>query len=265
MEPLVEFLSPPHIALTWWNIAALVTAGFAGGFINTLAGGASMITVPTLMLLGMPADHANGTNRLGILAGAVTGVRQFHKSGRLDKADIPPMLLPLILGAATGSLSTTWLPPEILKPVLLGSMIAIALLTLLLPDVVAPPEGTRNYTLRERPIGVLMLFGAGFYGGFVQAGVGFVLIAALAAGLRYDLLRTTALKIVATALFGAVSLTVFTLTGRVEWVSGGLLAAGMAMGALVSVRFALNADKRVIRWILLVTVCAATASVFLFR
>ena len=224
-----------------------------------------MVTVPVLMILGMPADQANGTNRLGILTGAVTGVREFNKSGRLERGAVAPMLLPLISGAALGALSTTWMPADVLKPTLLGSMIAIALLTLLLPDVVAPPEGTRNYTLRERPIGVLMLFGAGFYGGFVQAGVGFVLIAALAAGLRYDLLRTTALKIVATALFGAVSLTVFTLTGRVEWVSGGLLAAGMAVGTLFSVRFALNADKRVIRWILLVTVCAATASVFLFR
>ena len=268
METIVEFFSTTHasyLTLAWWNIVALVVAGLVGGCLNTLAGGASMITVPTLMLLGMPADHANGTNRLGILFGAATGVREFNKSGKLDKGAILPMLFPLISGAALGALSTTWLPPDILKPTLLGSMIAIAAVTLLLPDVVAPSEGTRNYTLRERPVGVLMLFGAGFYGGFVQAGVGFVLIAALAMGLRYDLLRTTALKVAATALFGAVSLTVFVLTDRVEWVSGAFLAAGMATGALISVRFALNADKRVIRWILLVTVCAATASVFLFK
>ena len=223
-----------------------------------------MITVPALMLLGMPADHANGTNRLGILSGSLTGAREFNKSGRLDKGAIAPMMLPLASGAALGALSTTWLSPDILKPVLLGSMIAIALVTLALPDVVAPPEGTKNYSLRDRPLGVLMLFAAGLYGGLVQAGVGFVLIAALAAGLRYDLLRTTALKVVATGLFSFVSLTVFTLTGRVEWVSGGILAGGMAVGALISVRFVLNVDERVIRWILLATVCAATASVFLF-
>lgn len=268
MEALVEFFSPNHtsyITLTWWNMAALVAAGLVGGCLNTFAGGASMITVPTLMLLGMPADHANGTNRLGILFGAISGVREFNKRGRLDKGAILPMFFPLASGAALGALSTTWLPPDVLKPILLGSMIAIAAVTLLLPDVVAPPEGTTNYTLRERPIGILMLFGAGFYGGFVQAGVGFVLIAALAVGLRYDLLRTMALKIVATALFGAVSLTVFVLTDRVEWISGAFLAAGMATGALISVRFAINADKRVIRWILLIAVCAATASVFIFK
>ncbi len=147
---------------------------------------------------------------------------------------------------------------------LLGSMITIALMTLLLPDVVAPPEGTRALGLRERPLGALMLFGAGFYGGFVQAGVSLVLISALSAGLRYDLVRTNALKVVCTALFSVASLVVFALTGRVEWVTGILLAIGMTIGAAVGVRFALDADHRLIRWILfaMVSLTCGVALVF---
>ena len=53
--------------LIWWKLVIIVAAGVVGGFINTIAGGGSMVTVPALMLLGMPADYANGTNRLGIL------------------------------------------------------------------------------------------------------------------------------------------------------------------------------------------------------
>ena len=109
-----------------------------------------------------------------------------------------------------------------------------------------------------------MLFGAGLYGGFVQAGVGFILIAALAAGLRYDLVRTNALKVVCTALFSIVSLVVFALTGQVEWVSGIILAVGMTFGALFGVKFALNVDQRVIKWLLFIMVCLTSCSVLLF-
>ena len=223
-----------------------------------------MITVPALMLLGMPADHANGTNRVGILQQSLTGIRGFNEAGKLDRGAILPMMIPTVSGATLGALSTTWLPPDVLKPVLLGAMISIALIMLIAPEVVAPPEGTEVYSLRERPVGFLMLFGAGVYGGFVQAGVGFVLIAALAAGLRYDLVRTNALKVVCTALFSTAALAVFIVTGRVEWVSGIVLAIGMTMGALISVRFALNVDQKLIRWMLFVMVCLTSGSVFLF-
>ena len=222
-----------------------------------------MLTVPALMLLGMPADHANGTNRLGILFQSVTGIREFNQAGKLDKGAVLPILLPTITGAAVGALITVWLDPDVLKPVLLGSMIAIAAIMLMVPEVIAPPKDARSYSLRERPIGVLMLFGAGVYGGFVQAGVGFVLIAALAAGLRYDLVRTNSLKVVCTALFSVVSLAIFVATDRVEWVSGVFLAIGMTTGAVLGVRFALNVDQRIVRWLLFLMVCLLSGSVLL--
>ena len=265
---MVEFLTlsgATHITLTWWTAVVLVAAGVVGGFLNTVAGGGSMVTVPSLMLLGMPADLANGTNRVGILQQSLTGIRGFNRSGRLEKEAILPMLIPTVSGAVLGAFSSTWLHPDVLKPVLLGAMIAIALVMLVFPDVVAPPEGTKTYTLRERPTGVLMLFGAGVYGGFVQAGVGFILIAALAAGLRYDLARTNALKVVCTALFSIASLSVFILAGRVEWVSGVILAVGMTAGAYLGVKLAVNVDQRLIKWMLFVMVCLTSASVLLFR
>ncbi|MYC08084.1 MAG: sulfite exporter TauE/SafE family protein [Chloroflexi bacterium] len=252
------------MSFTWWSVALLMGAGVLGGFINTIAGGGSMITVPALMLLGMPADHANATNRVGILQQSLTGVRGFNEAGKLERGSILPMLLPTVSGAVLGALSTTWLPPDILKPALLGAMILIALVMLALPDVIAPPEGTRTYSLRERPLGFAMLFGAGLYGGFVQAGVGFILIAALAAGMRYDLVRTNALKVVCTAMFSVAALAVFILTGRVEWISGIILAVGMTIGASASVRFALNVEQRVIKWALFVMVCLTSASVLVF-
>ena len=264
MDLLPEWLTAAKIDLTWWKAAVLVFAGILGGFINTIAGGGSMITVPALMLLGMPADYANGTNRVGILQQSLTGVRGFNKSGKLDKRAILPMLLPTVLGAVLGALISIWLPPDTLKPFLLGTMIAIALSMLVFPDVMAPPEGVHAYSLKERPIGFLMLFGAGLYGGFAQAGVGFILIAALAAGLRYDLVRANALKVVCTALFSVAALLVFISTNHVDWVPAIVLAIGMTLGALSSVRFALNVSQKVIKWVLFIMVCLTCGSALLF-
>ena len=223
-----------------------------------------MLTVPALILLGMPADLANGTNRVGVLLQSLTGARSFNKSGKLDRGAILPMLTPTVSGAVLGALAASWIPPDALKPLLLSVMIAIALVMLVVPEAIAPPEGGRIYKLRERPLGILMLFGAGLYGGLVQAGVGFILIAALAVGLRYDLVRTNALKVVCTALFSIAALVVFAATGHVDWLQGVILAAGTTLGATVSVRFALNVSQRVIKWALFIMVCFTAGSALIF-
>lgn len=264
MEPLFQLSITAEIDATWWSFLVLVAAGVFAGFVNTVAGGGSMLTVPALMLLGMPADYANGTNRVGILQQSLTGIRGFNRSGKLDRSAILPVVVPTMSGAVLGALAAVWISPDTLKPVLLGTMIAMALLMLVAPNVMAPPEGTPTYTLKERPLGLLVLFGAGLYGGFVQAGVGFILIAGLALGLRYDLVRTNALKAVCTALFSVAALAVFIVSGHVDWIPGIVLAAAMTVGALFGVRFALTVSQRVFKWLLFIMVCLACGLAFLF-
>ncbi|MDA0789138.1 MAG: sulfite exporter TauE/SafE family protein [Proteobacteria bacterium] len=236
------------------GISALLVAGLIGGFVNTLAGGGSMLTVPALMMLGMPADISNATNRVGVLLQSLTGVRGFQNNDLLDSSAILPVLVPTVSGALAGALLASYLPVWVLKPVLLGTMVTMALVMIIAPNVVAPPPGTDAYKLKDRPWAALGLFGAGVYGGFVQAGVGFILIAALAGGLRYDLLRTNALKMVATAVFSFVALIVFVLRDQVLWIPGLVLAVGMSVGAMVSVRFAINVSQNTLKWILFVMV-----------
>ena len=153
-----------------------------------------------------------------------------------------------------GALLAARLPLDILKPVLLGTMMVMAALMVLRPSVVAPPPGTPVRRLRDAPSGFVWLFVAGVYGGFVQAGVGFVLITALAGILRYDLVRTNALKMVCTAAFSVMALAVFIWHDQVLWLPGLVLAAGTVIGVRLSVRFALKVSQQVLRWLLLVTV-----------
>ncbi|MBL6691917.1 MAG: sulfite exporter TauE/SafE family protein [Pseudomonadales bacterium] len=242
----------------------LFVVGVLSGFINTLAGGGSMLTLPAMMMLGMPADVANGTNRVGVLMQSITGAKGFNDQDRLERTAILPVLIPTVGGALAGSLLASFLPVWVLEPVLLGAMVVMALIMVIRPETVAPPEGTEPYRLADRPIAGAGLFLAGVYGGFVQAGVGFILIAALAGGLRYDLVRTNALKTVCTAIFSAVALAVFALRGQVWWIPGVVLAIGSILGAMASVRFAINVSQNTLKWILFVMVTASCAGAVIF-
>ena len=259
-----EFLTPTLIDLSWWKIVILLTTGAVAGFINTFSGGGAMITVPALILMGMPADIANATNRVGTFQQSITSAIGFERAGKLEKRAALPMLVPTMSGAALGALTATWIPVETFKPLILAVMIAFALVTLVLPEVIMPPEGARTYTLRERPIVILILFGSGIYAGMVQAGVGFVLMLVLAAGLRYDLTRTNALKVVCTGFFSIAALAVFIPTGHVDWVPAILIATGMTVGAVLSVRFALTVSQKVVKWLLFIMVCVTAGSALIF-
>src|SRR5690606_23323620 len=153
----------------------LSVVGFLAGIINTIAGGGSNLTLPVLMLLGLPADVANGTNRVAVALQCVVGIRGFNSHGRLAVRAIAPILVPTLIGGAIGALAAAVIPPVALKPILLGTIITMSLLILLRPGFVTPPTGTPVLSVNESRTAWWSLFVAGIYGGFVQAGVGFIL------------------------------------------------------------------------------------------
>lgn len=238
-------------------------AGLIGGFINTLAGGGSMLTLPVLMMMGMPADVANATNRVGVFLQSATAARGFKNYDRLDSGAILPMLVPTVLGALAGSLLASFLPVWLLKPTLLAAMVAMAIYMIVKPEGVTAPEGSKAYGVFEKPAGFIALFFAGVYGGFVQAGVGFILIAALAGSLRYDLVRANALKVVATGVFSVVALGVFVWRDQVLWVPGLILGVGTVVGAALSVKFAVSVSQSTLKWLLLIMVSLTCAGAML--
>ena len=229
----------------------LLAVGLVSGFINTLAGGGSMLTLPALMMTGMPADLANGTNRVAVLAQSITGAKGFDQAGKLDRGALVGIIVPTVLGAGLGAATASVLPNTWLKPILLTVM-AIVALSLLVPSGTKPIEGDKLPA--GGVIAWLALFGAGLYGGVIQAGVGFILVAIVSGVLHYDLLRSNALKLVCTSIFSGVALIIFALQGQVLWLTGIVLALGSVLGALASVRFAINVDESVLRSILVIMV-----------
>lgn len=248
--------------LTFWTVVMLVVSGLAAGFVNTLAGGGGLFTLSALMLMGIPADIANGTNRVSVAAQSIEGVRGFRRHNVLDTSAIKPILLPTLSGSLIGSVVASWMPVWLLKPLLLGTMIAMAVVLLLKPSVMAPTPDELPKKLADSPAGWLALFAAGLYGGFVQGGVGFLLLFALVGVLRYNLLAGNALKLVCTGVFGAVALTVFAIRGQVLWIPGLIITVGTVIGVRLSVGFAVKANADTLRIVLLLAVIGACVAAF---
>ncbi len=238
----------------------LAVLGIVAGVINTLAGGGSNLTIPALMVLGMPPDIANATNRVGVILQAIIGAKSFRKQKKLPTQDFKAIIIPLLIGAFIGGLVASYAPQVLLKYLLLGAMLTVATIILIRPNVIAPPIGTTPNTIAEKPQAWWWLLAAGFYGGFVQAGVGFILITAFAGVLRYDLISSNALKVLCTIFFTAIALVIFILNDQVRWIPGLILAIGTMIGAVIGVKMALKISQQSLKWFLFVMTLAASAA-----
>ncbi len=242
-------------------IVLLLVTGLLAGVINTLAGGGSNLTLPALMVMGMPADIANATNRVSVFLQTLVAVKGFRSHDRLPTQDLFPILVPTLCGGAVGAVVASFAPSSLLKPLLLSAMLLMTAIMLVRPNVVSPPEGTEPRSVKESRTAWFWLFIAGVYGGFVQAGVGFVLITVLAGTLRYDLVRTNALKMVCTLAFTVLALGLFITRDQVLWLPGLVLAGGSMVGAHLAVKFAITAKAATLKWFLFaMTLCGSAAA-----
>ena len=218
-----------------FELAVVLLAGLAAGFINTVAGGGSLLTLPALMLTGMPATIANGTNRVMILIQSGAAAWRFDRAGTLNRRQALRLALPTVVGAALGALGASVMSDEALEPVILIVLIVVAAIFAWRPGWVS---GDPSRATDDAPEGApvwLGLFGTGLYGGFLQAGVGFVLLTVLAGLLRMDLARANALKVALVVPYTIVALMIFAQAGQVDWWVGLWLGLSSAIGAWLGV------------------------------
>ena len=200
----------------WLAFLLLAAAGFVSSVINTLAGGGSFLTLPLLIFLGMPAAEANGTNRLGVVAQNVAAVWAFHGVGVLDWRVALRAAVPATVASVFGAWLALHVGEREFRRILALVMVAITLWTLLEP-LVTKRLTTSSLIRTPRPgLATALFVVAGFYGGFVQAGVGFLVLAATTlAGL--DLVRGNAVKVLVILLVTIAALGLFAWDGKVRW------------------------------------------------
>jgi len=232
----------------------LIAAGAAAGFINALAGGGSAITIPILTeMVGI--NTANGTNRVAILLANLTAIAGYQKGEAVPWRRVSVLLLPTVIGAAAGAWLSTITPPDVLR------MVFAAVLLLVAASVVVRPSRwleDREAALHE-PWRSIVFFGIGFYGGFVQAGVGFILLAGLVLGAGMNLVNGNAAKVVLIAAYSPIAILLFARASQVDLAIGVVLAAGQMSGAWVGSRLAILKGAAWIRWVLVAAALVAAA------
>lgn len=238
----------------WLDLALVLLVGVLAGVINTMAGGGSFLVLPVLIGLGLPAGVANGTSRVAVLSQSVAGLATFHRRGVRAHGLSARLAAPMVAGALLGAWLATLLDDRLFRPLIGGVLLAWAVLLLVKPDrFLRPPDAAREPDLGSYLFGVAV----GVYGGFLQAGVGFPLIALLTGYLGYDLVRANSVKVSLVLAYTLVALPVFVLAGQVAWAPAIVLALGTVAGAWLGARWQLEKGSAVVRWFVLVMVVAS--------
>jgi uncharacterized membrane protein YfcA len=234
------------------NYALLFAVGCVAGTLNVVAGGGSLLTIPILIFLGLPGTVANGTNRVAILLQNVAAVWGFHRHGVVDWRYVLWAAVPATFGALVGAWVANRIGDRSFEQALAVIMIGVTLWTLWDPLKKRQPAVEDDHRPR---VGLLActFFLVGIYGGFVQAGVGFLILAATTlAGL--DLVRGNAVKVLSILIYTPFALGVFVWEGNVEWTLGLALAAGNVVGSQVGVRLTVLKGHSWIKGVVTVTV-----------
>jgi len=239
-------------AMEWWEALLLVAGGGFAGVINTVAGGGSTITVPLLVLAGVPGNSANGSNRVGILASTVAAAASFHRLGVKGLTHAAPILLPVLLGSFVGSVGISRLTDDAFETVFGLVMIPLILLSIRKPEF-------RTDGAQWSPVVVaIVFFGIGIYAGAIQAGVGLVLLAALTrAGL--DLVTANHVKVLVNVAVTVVALPVFIVQGKVDWLPALVLAGGFTVGGWLGAHATVKGGERLIRTVMVLASVALAA------
>jgi len=239
--------------MEWYLILAVIGVGFIAGFINTLAGSGSLLTLPLLMFLGLPANVANGTNRIAILLQNIVGVSSFKKQKVLDFKQGLWLGIPAVVGSVIGAQIAINLNEEMMRMTIGGLLIFMFFIIIYKPDKWIKGRAG-EVSAKPGILQLIIFFFIGMYGGFIQAGVGFFLLAGLVLGAGLDLVRANALKVLIILLYTPLALVIFMINNQVDYKLGLILAVGNMLGAFVGAKATVSWGPKFVRYILLIAV-----------
>jgi len=238
--------------VNWYEYPLIIMVGFLAAFLNTVGGGGSLVSVPILTFLGLPITIANATSRVAIFFQNVFAVGGF-KSKRVEL----PLPYAIYLGVSSlfggllGSFLASQITDDIFKKIFVVVMIFSVGLILFDPF---KSKGEEKLTPKAQWTGILCFLFIGAYGGFVQAGIGFLVIAVLSLVNNLSLVKSNYVKVFAAIVYTAVSVIVFAIEGKINWTVGLILAIGHALGGWYASRWSVKAGDVWIKRVMIVSV-----------
>ena len=232
-----------------WQAGLLVAVGIAAGFLNVMAGGGSLLTVPVMVFMGLPGPVANGTNRIAILAQNITAIATFARRGFKDFRLSLTLAACSLPGAIAGALLGVQLHGVWFNRALALIMVGV-MLVMYFDKRTAQDSETYQPTDRQLLNGHLLMVVVGFWGGFIQLGVGFIIMPVLNRVMGLDLVRTNMHKVFIIAVYTIVALVIFASQVELVWMIGIALAVGNSIGGYLGSHFAISGGERMIRRVL---------------
>ncbi|MEW6697470.1 MAG: sulfite exporter TauE/SafE family protein [Bacillota bacterium] len=239
----------------------IFVAGIAAGFVNVVGGGGSLIAMPALIFLGLPSAVANGTSRVALIVQSLVAIGYFKKKGYFYPKLSILLGIPAVIGSIIGAKFAISLSDEMFNRVLAVVMLTVLVLIIWRPEkkFIPSEEVVENLSKPRLIMASIIFFGIGFYGGFIQAGVGFIIIAGLAMVTGMSLVKINSIKVSVSLIFIFASLLVFVVNDKVDWVLGFVMALGNAIGAYWGSVFSVSKGDKWIRIFLIVTVLIMAA------
>ncbi|NMA02878.1 MAG: sulfite exporter TauE/SafE family protein [Clostridia bacterium] len=242
-------------------ILLVLIVGIFVGFINTLSGGGSLLTMPMLIFLGLPTAVANGTNRFAVMVQNIVAVVNFKRQGYFDLKLNFMLGIPAVIGSIFGSFYAISLSDEIFNKILATVMFLILFLIIKQPKHnITEEEPQFNY---EKKIpAMITFFIIGLYAGFIQVGVGFLVIAALRVLTNMSLVRINSIKVFLIGIYMVASYLVFVVGGYIDWVLAITLAIGTSIGAWIGANFAVAKGDKWIKIVLSIMISIMAIKLF---
>tara|TARA_R110002051_G_scaffold269806_2_gene330086 strand:- start:12933 stop:13688 length:756 start_codon:yes stop_codon:yes gene_type:complete len=248
----------------WYAYPLLVLVGFIVGFINTVAGGGSLLSLPILIFLGLPSTLANGTNRVAVIFQTAMATVGFKSKG----VSTFPFNLYLGCSAFLGSIIGANLAVDI-SGALFNRILAIVMICVVLIIAFGPKMGVKEVQERLTGkylwLGILAFFFFGVYGGFINAGIGFIIMLFLHYINRMSLVRSNATKVAVVFLYMVSALVVFAWNDQVDWKIGLILAIGNGSGAWVASRVSVNMGDGFVKKFLIIMVLILAIKLWFYR
>ena len=247
-----------------WQAALLTAVGVVAGFLNVMAGGGSLLTVPVMVFMGLPGPVANGTNRIAILVQNLMAIAAFLQRGFSDFRLSLSLAACAVPGAIAGAMLGVNLEGEWFNRIL--ALVMMGVMLVMYFDRGHSDSADPNYqpTRQQLLRGHILMVGVGFWGGFIQIGVGFLIMPVLNRVMGLDLVRTNMHKVFIVVPYTIIALALYASQLEIMWMVGAALALGNGIGGYLGAHMSVSRGEKLIKTLLNVVLIAFIIKLLFF-
>ena len=245
------------------EIIVLIFIGFIAGSINTIAGGGSLLTLPILIFLGLPPNIANGTNRIAILFQNIFTTAGFKSKGVVTFPFSIYVGISALVGSLIGAQIAVDIEGETFNKILAAIMVVIVFY-MVFKSKITTTSIVEKTAGKHLWISVILFFFVGIYGGFIQAGVGFIILLILSSVNNLTLVKSNAVKVMVVLIYTISSVAIFAYNDKIDWEMGLILAIGNSIGGWFASRWSVNRGDGMVRKFLIVMVVVLAIKLWYF-